>query len=200
MSVVQYVGEITATPATGTGPYANVFHIFTGTPSVARANAHIGALKTFYTTLVGGAFPTSSSVLLGRVVTVVDANPPVYIPATSQTVTGTNGTGYLAPQVCAVISWKSSVATRKGRGRTYIGPLAAAMGTSAGNFAAGNLALIQSAASALITAITAIDPADYLCIYHRPPKGTAPNPASDNTPILSATVANVPHVQRRRGS
>lgn len=205
MTVLQYVAEMTATPATGTGPYANVFHIFTSTVTTARANAHIGALKNFYTTLSSGLFPTTTSVLIGRQVVAVDTDPPVYVGSTSQTVTGTNGTGYLPPQIAVVVSWRTLEATRHGRGRTYLGPLAAAMDGGNGAFAAGNLAFAQTAATALISAITTIDPNDGLVVFHRPTHPTTRHPGTPTTPaswrvITSASVANVPHVQRRRGS
>lgn len=197
---MQYTAEITATPATGTGPYANVFHIFTGTPSTTRGNAHINALKTFFTSCASVLYCTSWSALIGRSVVVIDGNPPVYIPTTPQTVAGINGTAYCPPQTSMVVSWKTGLATRKGRGRSYMGPLSQSVLATGGNFNATHVSTVQTAATALIAAIIAIDPADYLCVYHRPPGATLPNPATDNTPILSASVANVPHVQRRRGS
>jgi hypothetical protein len=205
MTVLQYVAEMTATPATGTGPYANVFHIFTTTATTARANAHIGALKSFYQTLSTGLYPTTTSTLIGRQVVAVDVDPPVYVPSTSQTVNGINGTGYLPPQIAVVVSWRTLTATRHGRGRTYLGPLAAAMDGGDGKFSSVNLANAQTASTALIAAIKAIDPNDALVVFHR---RTGPTPKHPGTPVTSpswiviesATVANVPHVQRRRGS
>lgn len=205
MTVLQYVAEITAGPATGTGPYANVFHIFTNTATTARANAHIGALTTFYNGVKSGCYSTGTSINIGRQVVAVDVDPPVYVPSTSQTVNGTFPTSYMPPQCCLVVSWRTMTATRSGRGRTYIGPLTQSMLDITGRFLAANVAFVQSAATALIAAIKAIDPNDALVVFHRPTGPTPKHPGTPVTPaswivIESANVANVPHVQRRRGS
>ena len=208
MSVLQYTARGTGGGTGNTGPFFNVWHIQTGTLTTARANAHIGALKTFYTSIAAVCYTTSQQWFIGEKVVAIDATPPVYVPSTAQTVTGTNGTAYCPPAVAWVVSWKTTVATRSGRGRTYLGPLSQSVLAVGGGFNATQVTTVQNAANKLLTDIKAIDPADYLCVFHRATAqvgtpgspGYKPATPNSNIPIGSAVSTSTPYTQRRRGA
>lgn len=199
MAILQYAVQGQGTPATGTGPFYNVFNIFTNNPTSAQAAIHVSALAAFYNALKVNLYATTQTWTIGAKVVQVDLATPIFIPVTPVTVTGSNGTAYCPPQTSLVVSWKTGQATRKGRGRTYLGPLSQSVLSVAGNFGTPTITSAQAAATALIASITSSTPTDNLCVLHRPPKGS-PGSSATSTPILSALVNNVPYVQRRRGA
>jgi hypothetical protein len=106
-------------------PGANIWHIRTsgaiGSVENAQANALIGYIRTFYNYLVAH-YPATTVISLG---TVTEEGTSREITPTMASVTGV-GTGS-APQLLAVVvTWRTTVAARRGRGRTFIGPLTTA--------------------------------------------------------------------------
>lgn len=140
---------------TGAGsPGANIWHIQTNdlnlTTELTQANLLIGYIRTFYNTLIG-YFPAGQVFSLGTV-TEVDSSREI-VP-TMSTVTGTGVAN--APQLLAlVVTWKTSIAARRGRGRTFIGPLTTACMQNDGTPVSTLLADANTAAAALIAASTA---------------------------------------------
>jgi hypothetical protein len=103
--------------------------VWSGTNRTTVANLLIGHLKTFYTAL--GAGGMSGAYDIGTVVLEYDGtNPPVYVPTTPQTSTVTASTT-IANQLAAVCTWRTAIAGRRFRGRSYIGPLTIGVVSSA---------------------------------------------------------------------
>lgn len=83
----------------------------------------IAALKAFYTACAP-LLTNNTVVSFDGVVREISGEPRYVDPADPWSVTGSGGggAGPAAGQAC--VSWKTSSATRRGRGRTFIGPLA----------------------------------------------------------------------------
>lgn len=103
-------------------PGANIWHIRTTDPVVVnelvQANALINYIHTFYVDLLA-YFPNTTAITLG---TVVEETTQREISPTFATVAGT-GTGSSPQALALVVTWKTSIAARRGRGRTFVGPL-----------------------------------------------------------------------------
>lgn len=135
--------QITASKDMGGGNLAvNVWHVapsaagWTGADTTVVANEWIGYIKTFYDSCAAAGLWGGQTI--GATVIEYEHNEvPKYVPATAQTATDT-GTGAIQPlQLAAVVSWRTALAGRSFRGRTYLGPLKAtamSTGTLAGTF------------------------------------------------------------------
>lgn len=113
---------------------------------------------------------------------------------TTVSVPGTGGAG-LPYQIAAVVTWRSTQATKWGRGRWFLPPLTAAALASGGFlWAATTVTEIVDAVNAAISAWSGILAPQ---ILHR--SGTLTGPAADSlTPISAGDVANKPVIQKRR--
>lgn len=142
-----------AYPGTG-GPGVNVWHIRTvadplATGELTQVNGLLGFIRTFYNT-IGSWYPATTVISLGTVTTVDTSRE---VAGTFAGVTGT-GTGS-APQLLAqVVTWKTTIAARRGRGRTFLGPLATSAMQNDGTPAAALLSDVGAAATALISSST----------------------------------------------
>lgn len=150
---------ITSSFAIATNNHAvNTFHysadgssVFGTTPSavVTQANTAINQLQTFYTALCTAG-------LLGQwrigdvVVEHQTGSPPAYVAATPKQSVATSGTNY-AFQVAAVCSWRTALAGRSYRGRSFIGPLRSSALTGP-DISSAFAAAVQAAATTLIAA------------------------------------------------
>lgn len=145
---------------TGSGsPGVNVFHLRTTESSGTPGNSLIiedglDVLQTFITAVynqVGAAGLTWS---MGESIT--DVVTQEDMSQAARTGTG-GGSGNLAPPALAVcVSWKTSLAARRGRGRTFIGPLTAGCMDSTGTPLNSDLTALRTAVSNFVTASNAI--------------------------------------------
>jgi hypothetical protein len=117
------------------------------TEAVAQINAFYFAIKEVY--------PSSCSITTGSGIIKDPLGAPTYGPDLASTIVGSGG-AELAPQLLAVVvSWRTSSASRSGRGRTFVGPLAKAAQDVDGTPSAAALATIRNGAQALVGASTA---------------------------------------------
>jgi len=135
-------------------PGVNVWHIRTGgvlpADEVTQANALIGYIRTFYNNLVGN-YPTGVTLSLG---TVTEEATQREMACTMTAVSGV-GTGS-APQLLAmVVTWKTTIAARRGRGRTFIGPLSTSSMQSDGTPVDSFRTTVGTGAAALIASSVA---------------------------------------------
>lgn len=108
----------------------------------------LDALHTFYVT-IKDAMAVGWKADLGQV---VKRDDQTYGPGTFATV-ASGATGYTMPQANQiVVSWKTSLAARRGMGRTFFGPLADDNRETDGTIVPSRLTLFKNAAQALITA------------------------------------------------
>jgi hypothetical protein len=80
---------------------------------------------------------------------------PLIIGATPVTSTVGSGGALQPPQLASVVSWRSAVSGRSGRGRTYLGNLAAGAAAS-DKLSASFVTTVNTAAATLITAVKAV--------------------------------------------
>jgi len=131
-------------------PGANIWHIRTSSAipatELSQANTLLGYIRTFYQSLVT-LMPATTTTTLG---TVTEEGTSREIVPTWSTTTG-SGTGSSPQALCAVITWRTETAARRGRGRTFFGPLATSVVQSDGTINNSNLTTIQASAAALVS-------------------------------------------------
>lgn len=161
----------------GSNKCVNVWHVYAGstTPTTAQQSALLAPFKAFYDALNPDR-PPGVQVTIGTSQTIFDVAawvPPVgrpglpgYVPGhftTPPTIgTGTQllssvGSGSAAgpPQVAVVASWKTALAGRSYRGRTYVGNLSGS-DTVTLTVPGAFQSRIQTAGNALIPAVAAV--------------------------------------------
>jgi hypothetical protein len=131
-------------------PGANIFHIRTAISTapeeLLEANALVSYIRTLYTN-AANYMPTGTTITLG---TVSEEGTQREIVPTFSAVTG-SGTGSSMQALALVITWRTTVAARRGRGRTFIGPLATATVQADGTPADTFRATMATAAAGLVS-------------------------------------------------
>lgn len=115
--------DLTSLPS----PAFNIWHVRTAVTEEGTAfleNA-LGALAAFYES-AKGAYPTGAIITVGEGVIKDPLGTPEHVTDHSTTINGSGTTGILSPLLAISIGWRSTIATRSGRGRTFIGPLCGA--------------------------------------------------------------------------
>jgi hypothetical protein len=98
--------------------------------------------------------PTTMSWTFDGTLMEIGTDAPQAVPAlTPWTVTGTvAGSTYMSAGVGYCVGWRTSLTNRHGRGRTFISPLAFAVGDGAdGTIADGHITAARTAASTLVS-------------------------------------------------
>lgn len=150
MSIYRYVVSLDF--AAGSQHGTNTWHFRTDGVSVdreANLNALISIVSTFYSHVT--AFVPTSYVITGpaEATEVGVADPEAVGGLTGFTRTGTGGTSYGGAPAMAVVTWRSSKASRRGRGRTFLGPMGPGMVQSDGTLDPAVRTSLLSAASEL---------------------------------------------------
>lgn len=163
-------------------------------PTTADGNAILAPFKTFYDAHAAYRTNATSFTIGSRMLWYLESwwvkpvfdssgnlvtrghftTEPVIVGATAlASTTGSGGAG-LPPQLASVVSWRTTVSGRSGRGRTYLGNLAAAAMTGA-QVAPAMVTAVNNASSALITAVNALAPPSGPChmAVWSPTKGIA---------------------------
>lgn len=145
-------------------PGANVFHC---RDQLGSESFHDQAdwLHTFFDAIKGLYNSTTTLRFLGDISGIGDDAGNLYT-ADPWTVTGTD-TGSVAPAVLQMLTqWRAETGGRRGRGRTYIGPLGAGTVESNGTPAEGSRTVLLDAANDLIDTSTA-SANGAMCVYSR---------------------------------
>lgn len=141
------------------GEGANVWHIRTGGGigeglTIERASEW---LREFYDE-IKGQFPSGCEIRFEGVATEVAVEDPALMEGlTTWTVTGTGGGTALPPANALCISWRTASATRAGRGRTFLGPLALGLTDADGTPSSAALTALRSAIDTLVGKSTGPD-------------------------------------------
>lgn len=146
----------TAFPST----MANVWHARTDTSDVfwdpvTEENTVMGELRTFYTN-IAQVLAAGTTVRFPSAIANVETQEEVQLDAIPDVTT--TSTTYAPKGLSIVISWRTSSRSRRGRGRTFVGPLADLMlepGTGAPAFTYKQA--IQDAADALVAASSGVN-------------------------------------------
>lgn len=121
MAIIRVPVKITY-PGEG-GPGMNVLHVRTvaDPPGSALSDA-LEAITTFYE-FQNQNFPVGITITIGESMVLDPLGTPTYLDDEASTVGGA-GSSEIAPQLLAIVcSWRTTSATRSGRGRTFVGPL-----------------------------------------------------------------------------
>lgn len=148
--------DLTWTGASGS-PGVNVWHArYGGDPQgSAQMGQLLGELEAFYTTL-RGAFPGDVTIAFNGVVTLLGTNEGQSATYPAWSMTGTSASGYGPPATATVISWQSDAGGRRGRGRTFIGPMAKAAIDDTGRLSTATQGFHQGAVDDLIDSFDGI--------------------------------------------
>lgn len=135
-------------------PGANIWHIRTTTSNPVGDVELAGAvtkIHDFYAGVIGMlAAGTKVEADYATVTDTKEMAPVTWAPMTSGAATGD-----LPPAVQVVVSWRTSIAARRGMGRTFIGPLSGGMCDAEGTVSDSQLDSLRNTATALVNASTA---------------------------------------------
>lgn len=134
------------------GPGVNVWHVSTASLQDTQANLEeaVDALAAFYTA-IRPWYPTGMTVTLGEGMIIDPLGSPEYATDYSTKITSSGGSATVTSNLLAIVcGWRTSSATRSGRGRTFIGPLVTQAGEGDGTPAPDTLADIRGAAATLV--------------------------------------------------
>lgn len=127
-------------------PAMNIFHVSAdGTLNLQEA---VDALETFYTA-IKSLYSSAHTISAGTGIIADPYGDPTYSDATPWSMTGP-GSGNRQPVLLSVVvGWRTGVATRSGRGRTFLGPFTAGS-DSDGTPSAEMIGQIRDAADDLV--------------------------------------------------
>jgi hypothetical protein len=110
-------------------------------------------VKDFYMS-ARNAWPSNAEVSWDGTVRELGTDAPAMLSQqTPWAVTGGVSGGYSSAPSMACVTWRTSLATRRGRGRTFLGPVGAnAVDSGDGTLNTGILGVIRGAATALVSA------------------------------------------------
>lgn len=163
-----YRATVDLTYPVGSGRGTNTWTLRTpGGLDGVQITALMAYVRTFYTTLTF-LFPTGYSAQWDGTVRELGTPTPELGPGLSPwTVNGTaaSSAGYVssASQIC--VTWRSSLATRRGRGRTFLGPIAVSNLQANGTIADAALTTVREAAADLVTSSQATEGAGALAVW-----------------------------------
>ena len=138
--------------AIGSAGGTNTWHLRTlaADPDGSDTAGLMDLVKTFYIA-AGDQVPSAYTWSWdGTVQEIATTAPSVVATSPPWTVNGTATGSYTGAPSMSVVTWRSELATRSGRGRTFIGPLAALAVESNGTLSATPLAQLRNAATNLV--------------------------------------------------
>lgn len=138
----------------GGGGGTNSWHLRTVSDdgTLAEVATLMALVEDFYQA-VNVLWPTSESWSWdGTALQVAEPAPRLISGGTPWTVAGLQTSGYapVASMVC--VSWRSDLATRRGRGRTFLGPIGLNSADTDGTPANAHLSTVRTAAATLVAA------------------------------------------------
>lgn len=130
----------------------NTWHYETATLPLPGPQSIPDAIKAFYNA-IKVLFPASTTIAFDGVLTEVGtATPSVIGTLTPWSITGTaTNDDYPAAGVGLCVGWRSSLATRRGRGRTFLAPISRVSFDSVGTILDSQLATVRTAAATLVS-------------------------------------------------
>lgn len=135
-------------------PAMNVWHCRTveGLPGATGDVANcLDALEEMYRYL-GGIMPNGTSVTMGEGMIADPLGDPTYFPDDARTFSATTGpAGTASPILAIVASWRTTSASRSGRGRTFFGPIVTGMSDENGTPTAAALSAVKTATESLLS-------------------------------------------------
>jgi hypothetical protein len=139
----------------GGGPGINTWHARVNSFTPGDGGDVDALLEAFYTDLAG-LYP-SDTTIVGPAQAVDVADNSVVSFGTPWEVDGVASSGHAPLATCITTTWYSDVATRSGRGRTFLGPIMQGAVDGDGEPTGDVLALIRGAAADFVTGNAGLD-------------------------------------------
>lgn len=138
------------------GDGANIWHIRTagGVGNDGRLNEAMGWIEQFYIDCSQAFSPSTAIVFDGTVTEIATNEPTITEGLDTFTVPGVGASGDLPPANALVVGWRTALANRRGRGRTFLGPLSRGASEDNGTPTALILEKVRDAAAALVASST----------------------------------------------
>lgn len=152
MAIFRIPVEITG--GTLPSPAINVWHARAETlgdiagVGISPYDGPLGALFDFYT-VMKSMIPAGMTITIPSQFTDVDTQEEASADSTIPAITST-GTGSAPPGLAVTVSWKTSIAARRARGRTFVGPLCTAVLQSDGTISEAHLSSVRAACQTLL--------------------------------------------------
>jgi len=182
--------------ASFSGPGYNVMYLQSAAPNDAALIDQANAIQAFYTACAG-IYTNGTIITVAESIVESPDTDKILRPVGQDTVAGTSTNSPLPPQLAVCVSWRTNVAARWGRGRTFLGPLQTAVSDTVGTVLGSTLTVIRTAAADLITDLAALTPTCTLAVHHVI-RGGVERPPNDFTAVVSSSVDARIDTQRRR--
>lgn len=141
----------------GGGPGYNVFHVRTVSNARDELTSALDALEAFYTSL-RPYYVSSTRIHIGEAMIRDPLGSPEYVNDDSRVVSGTGAAGMEVHLLSIVCSWRTSSATKSGKGRTFLGPFGANVAdNNDGTPTTAALNAIRAAAQQLVDSSTGLN-------------------------------------------
>jgi hypothetical protein len=152
MGTFQIPVRLSWTGASGS-PGANIWHgRNTGDfPDSTEVQGLVDIIQAFYDT-IKGIYTGSVDIDFDGEVTGVGADAGDTETADTWHIDGGPTTDFLAPANCFLVNWKTSSGGRRGRGRTFLGPLNSGQNQGDGTPVEAGRTLVQGAVDTLVSA------------------------------------------------
>lgn len=145
-------------PGQSGGPWMNVWNARTvsdtGNDFSEQVSETLDALEAFYNSL-RPILVSGTDIVLGEGMIRDPLGSPTYVNDDRRVVTGAAVGDRLTALLAVVVSWRTSSATRSGRGRTFVGPFTEGSNGVDGTPELGTLNTIRSASADLLQASSA---------------------------------------------
>lgn len=136
------------------GPAMNVWHarLVDNNPETWQLGDALDALYDFYNA-VRLLYPNTTVIRFGEGMIRDPLGSPEYVDDDSRSIVVSGGqTGTVATKLAIVASWRTTSASRSGRGRTFVGPLQTATAQGDGTPRAQDVTTVRQAGEALVSA------------------------------------------------
>ena len=131
----------------GGGPGYNVWHFRAGDDTIQSC---VDAIEQCYLQINGLFQPGSTIVGPAEAVGGIEGTEPTVEAVDGFSIGGAGSGTALAPVLQAVISWRTPLATRSGRGRSFFGPLASDAADAQGTLSPLALGDLQAAGQSIV--------------------------------------------------
>jgi hypothetical protein len=154
----------------------NTWHIRKDTPAIPGALSIVTLIKNWYTGIAAEMFPTDMKADYDGTLTEVNTDTPALVGGiTPFTVTGSQTANSYGPAgVGFCVGWKSSLASRQGRGRTFVSPISLGGFAADGTITDTRLANVKTATTALVNGSVADGNGAVVVYSTATPKGGVP--------------------------
>ena len=141
---------VTVTQAALPSPAMNIWHC----RAAGNEAAVLNALEAFYSD-ISELYATGAVITFGDNMIRDPYGTPTYAPTDLRTVSAGGGSGDADPApvlLSACVSWRTAVATRSGRGRSFLGPVSRRWLQNDGTIHSALLSMVTNAANDLVDA------------------------------------------------